>query len=170
MANTRFGVNDWWDSNIGRVTIGCFWNRSKKGYDWWDSNIRRTTIGWIQNCSYLESRGVAGKKTREIREIISLSFPVPVTSLLETLLPVMQLPVTSLLLTRSSTNANWAVSLYYFCPSIYGFRLSLRYFQAFLVYISAFYCCHWVDRWCTISPLFGYLPPSSQCFCTNMVN
>jgi hypothetical protein len=49
LVNTLFGVDDWWDSNIGRVTIGCFWIRSKKGYDWWDSNIRRATIGWIQN-------------------------------------------------------------------------------------------------------------------------
>ena len=87
---------------------------SKKGYDWWDSNIRRPTIGWIQNshCSYLESRRVPEKNLREIlekaREIISLSFPVAVHDF------------------RwcnfghriwhhcSSTNATWAVPLYYY--------------------------------------------------------
>jgi len=42
-------------------------------------------------------------------------------------------------------------------------------FSRFVLYICTFYYCHWVDLWWTINPL-GYLPPSSQCFCTNMVN
>ena len=32
-------------TNNGRLTIGC----SKKAYHWWDSNIGRSTIGWFLN-------------------------------------------------------------------------------------------------------------------------
>jgi len=96
---------DWCDSNVRWATIGWFWIwegqrlfgvflisevlrlvvfKYQKGYDWLESKF---------HCSYLESREVPKKKRgkygKKRREIISLLFPVPVTSL----------PVTSFLVT-----------------------------------------------------------------------
>ena len=78
----------------------------RKGYDWLDSKL---------HCSYLESRGVPERKKRgkygkKAREIISLSFSVPVhdfrrcnfRSLPVMSFPVMQLPVTSFPVTSQS--------------------------------------------------------------------
>ena len=89
----------WWNSNIGRPTIGWFLNSKQEGLRWWNSDIRRPTIGWIQNSIVLTQKLEFLNKKAEIYIPFIFATSGDVTA---------PRPC-------SASNTNGAVPIYYYC-------------------------------------------------------